>query len=175
MPFAAAHVLVPIIILELFRDYAMGGKIKKIITSKFVFLAGVAGLLPDLDMPLFSALELFGYKIETGVGHRLFFHNIWIPLSFLGFFVIMHFIFKKEKFGKVFLILSFGFSVHLILDAVIIGYIMPLFPLSTVEVGLNLSRFIPLNPTTIMASLDALLLLFWLWHEEMEHKIKDYF
>ena len=174
MPLAVTHVLVPMIILDLFRDNVMKGKIKKVITNRFVFLAGIAGLLPDLDMPLFSILELLGYQIESAIGHRLFLHNIWIPLSFLGFFALMH-VLKREKFGKVFLILAFGFSLHLILDGIIIGYIMPLFPLSMVEVGLNLSKLVPLNPTTAMVSLDALLLLFWLWHEEMEHKIRDHF
>ena len=73
------------------------------------------------------------------------------------------------------MILAFGFSMHLILDSLIIGTIMPLFPLSAVEVGLGLANLLPFNDLTTMVSLDALLLLFWLWHEEIEHKIKDYF
>lgn len=179
MPLAVTHVLVPIIILDIFRDHAMKGgmkaRIRKIITNRFVLLAGFAGLLPDLDVPLFSGLELLGYQIESSIGHRLFFHNIWIPMSFLGFFTLLHFVLRQEKFGRVFLILAFGFSMHLILDAVVVGTIMPLFPLSAAEVGLSIAKFLPVNITTAMVSLDALLLLFWLWHEEMEHKIKDYF
>ncbi len=174
MPLAVTHVLVPIILLDFFRDRVMKGKIKKIITNRFIFLAGVAGLLPDLDLPLFTMLDLLGFQVGGNIGHRLFFHNIWIPLSFLGFFALMH-VLKQKNFSKVFLILAFGFSIHVILDATIIGYVMPLFPLSTVEVGLNLSGLIPINGLTLMVSLDALLLLFWLWHEEMGHKIKDYF
>ena len=161
MPFAVTHVLVPIIILDIFRDHLMRGKLKKIITNRFIFLAGVAGLLPDLDVPLFSTLELMGYQIQSNIGHRLFFHNIWIPLSFLGFFALLHLL-KQKEFAKVFLILTFGFSIHLILDATIIGYIMPLFPLNTVEVGINLTKLLPINPETAMVSLDAVLLLFWL-------------
>jgi len=178
MPLAVTHVLVPIIILDLFRDHAFRGRMKKkikaIITNKFVFLAGFAGLMPDADVPLFTILELLGYQVQSDVGHRLFFHNIWIPLAFLGFFVLLHLL-KQKKFSMVFLVLAFGFSMHLILDSTVIGYIMPLFPLSIVEVGLNLSRLIPINATTVMVSLDAVLLLFWLWHEETEHKIRDYF
>lgn len=173
MPLAVTHVLVPIIILDLFRDHVL--KDTKAITNRFVLLAGIAGLLPDMDFPIFSILEAMGVQIAGNVGHRLFLHNIWIPLSFLGFFAIAHFLFKKENFGKVFLILAFGFSMHLILDSLIIGTIMPFFPLSTVEVGLGLANLLPFNDITTMVSLDALLLLFWLWHEELEHKIKDYF
>jgi membrane-bound metal-dependent hydrolase YbcI (DUF457 family) len=172
MPLAVTHVLVPMIILDLFRDYVI--KEKKVISNKSVLLAGIAGLLPDLDLPLFTALGILGVQVETNIGHRLFFHNIWIPLFFLGFFALLYAL-NQKKFSKIFLILAFGFSVHVILDATIIGYVMPLFPLSTVEVGLNLSSLIPINAETLMVSLDAVLLLFWLWHEEMEHKIRDYF
>jgi len=156
------------------------------ISNRLVFLAGVAGFVPDLDALLFWVFELLGFQIESYANHRMFFHNIWIPLFFFGFFVLMHFILKRKEFGKVFLVIAFGFSIHLILDVIIIGYVMPFFPLSTAEVGLNLANLIPLNPITIedvtipfsaaaMLALDAALLLFWLWHEEMERHILDYF
>ena len=173
MPFAVTHVLVPIIILDTLRDRFEIIKNFKL-TNRFIFLSGIAGLLPDLDLPLFSILDLFGIKIASNIGHRIFFHNIWIPISFFGFFLV-YYALKRIKAAKVFLILTFGFSIHLILDGMIVGSIMPLFPLSTTEVGLDLVRLLPISRATTMVSLDAILLLLWLWHEEIGHKIKDYF
>jgi membrane-bound metal-dependent hydrolase YbcI (DUF457 family) len=159
-------------ILDLIRDRMM--KKKNWISNKFVFLAGVAGLLPDLDMPLFTIMESIGIQVQSGVGHRLFFHNIWIPLFFLAFFAIMYAL-KKVQFSRVFLVLAFGFTIHLMLDIIVVGSIVPLFPLNMTEVGLNLSSYVPINPLTLVISMDAVLLLLWLWHEQIQHKIKDYF
>jgi len=168
MPLAVMHVLIPIILVDLFRDYVL--KNPRILPNKFLFIAGLAGIMPDAD--LISGF-LFNDLLKQSVpAHRIFLHNIWFPISFLSFFLIAHYL-KKKTMSKVFLMLFVGWSLHLILDAALIGYIAPLFPLSDVMVGLNpISEEYWLQAAVVM---DAIILLLWLTHEELKHKILDYF
>jgi membrane-bound metal-dependent hydrolase YbcI (DUF457 family) len=187
MPFAVTHVLVPIIILELCRDNFK--KCSKLFSRRHVFLVGIAGLLPDVSLLISRVVELLGKSVPlTDLGHRVIFHNLWIPLGFLLFYFILKYLGstsrkKKRKkllsFSKVFLVLFIGFMIHLMLDVVLTGYIMPFYPMSDYLINWNLIGQIAtvtgIPQLTILVSMDALLLLFWLWHEEMEHNIKDYF
>ncbi len=194
MPLVVTHVLVPIIFLELIRDNWKTRKFKasKFFSKRHIFLIGLAGLLPDLDVPIYRALALVDKSISiVDMGHRVIFHNLWIPLGFLGFFVLFYYILPKlwelkknkaqklKSFGKVFLVLLIGFSIHLMLDAVLTGHVMPFYPLGNYLVNWDFvgraacATGIP--GLTILVSMDALLLIFWLWHEEMGHRIKDYF
>ena len=167
MPLAVTHVLIPIILVDLFRDYFL--KNKKLLPNHMIFLAGVAGLMVDIDLPLSILLgNWLGLPIPA---HRIMSHNIWIPLSFLALSV---FFWKKKNktLGKIFLMFSIGTASHLILDATLIGTIAPFYPMSDMMWGLNLlpSRYWQ----DFSASIDAVLLLLWLVHEEMKHKISDY-
>ena len=190
MPLAVTHVLVPLIFLELTRDNWK--KAHKFFSKRHVFLIGLAGLLPDLDLPTYRAIALLGESTAvTDIGHRIIFHNLWIPLGFAGFFILFYYLLpklwelKKNKakklrsFGKVFLVLFIGWVIHLALDTVLTGGVMPFYPLSDYRVDWN---FVGLAESatgipglTILVSMDALLLIFWLWHEEMSHRIRDYF
>ena len=77
MPLAVTHILIPIILIDLFRDHIL--KKKGVITNKHVLLAGLAGLFPDIDLPIC-------YLLMGGVNvHRLYTHNIWLPILFLAF------------------------------------------------------------------------------------------
>lgn len=72
-----------------------------------------------------------------------------------------------------------GTSIHLLLDAVLTGDVMPFYPLNTETINWNfvgqISDMTGISMITMLVSMDALLLLFWLWHEEYEHHISDYF
>ena len=192
MPFAVTHVLAPIIFLELVRDGWK--KASKFFSRKHVFLVGVAGLLPDVDLLIYRAIELLGSPAPlTDIGHRIILHNVWIPSGFLLFFFILRSLVgtsrgnrrkgnrKKElmSFSKVFLVLFIGFSMHLLLDAVLTGNVIPFYPLGDYNVNLNfvgqIASATGVPALTILVSMDALLLLFWLWHQETEKHIKDYF
>ncbi len=48
MPHAATHVLIPVIILEVFRHYFV--KDRKLFPIHYVIIGGIAGLIPDLDV-----------------------------------------------------------------------------------------------------------------------------
>ena len=44
----------------------------------------------------------------------------------------------------VLLMMSLGTFIHLILDALLIGYIMPLYPFIYTQIGLNIVQYLPL-------------------------------
>jgi len=167
MPFAVTHVLSAIILVDLFRDYI--AKHKKYFTLHTIFIAGFAGLLPDIDIPLNWFLNLFG----LGIVHRTITHTPFFALIFLipGFILWKQ---KKHKVAVYFFVISFGIMLHILLDFLFTvegSGIMFLYPLSIRMIHLNL---LPNLSQTVSAGIDAIILLLWLWHEEMKHKISDF-
>jgi len=55
MPQAVVHVLFVIIVLDLFRDHFL--KDKRELPLHYIFIGGIAGLLPDIDVLLFWILN----------------------------------------------------------------------------------------------------------------------
>jgi len=167
MPFAVTHVLASIILVDLYRDYFT--KHKKYFTLHTIFIAGFAGLLPDIDVPLNWFLNIFGLSIA----HRTFTHTPFFALIFL----IPAFILwrkKKHKEAMYFFVVCFGILLHISLDFLFTGDgfgMMLLYPLSAQTFDLNL---LPRLSQTATAGIDAIILLLWLWHEEMRHKITDF-
>jgi len=169
MPFAVTHVLLAIILVDLYRDYF--AKHKKYFTLHTIFIAGVAGLLPDIDLPLNWFLNFFG----LGIAHGTITHTPLFGLIFLipGFLLWYH---KKHKLAMYFYVVSFGVFFHIFLDYFLGGGlregIMFLYPFSEATFKLHLlSKF---NFPNIPAAIDAIILLAWLWHEEIKHKISDF-
>jgi len=166
MPTAVTHVLLTIIAVDLYRDYFY--KHKKVITLHMVFLGGVFGLIPDIDIPIYWLLKnVFG--ISVGFFHRTYTHTFLIPLALLLFAVLFH---KRHKLSIMLGIASFAVSFHIILDLVLMGYVAPFWPLSDITVGLGLLD--RLAWPALMEGIDAILLLGWLWHEEKKHRITDF-
>jgi len=164
MPLAVTHVLVTIVLLDIFRDYIF--KDKKKIPLFYIFLGGFAGLLPDIDIPIFWFLKyVLGLSIDSF--HRVFLTSIFIPLILLILAYIFHK--KNEKASILLSIFSFGITMHILLDFLIIGYVFPLYPISSVAVGLNL-----IPSQEIINGMDAILLLGWLWYISVKRKIKDF-
>jgi membrane-bound metal-dependent hydrolase YbcI (DUF457 family) len=165
MPFAVTHVLIPMILVDLIRDHLFK-KQKRLLPNKYILLAGLAGLFPDIDVPIsyfvLGSLEL----------HRTLTHTIWFPIAF--FVLFLHFYFwKKKDLYKTFLMLFIGFSVHIILDLYIFGTVSLFFPLTEEIYGLNI---FPIEKMYLVySSIDAILLFLWLIHEELEHNISKYF
>jgi len=172
MPFAVTHVLTSIISVDLYRDYV--ARHKKYFTLHTIFIAGLAGLLPDIDILLNKFLSLFGAEIT----HRTFTHT---PLFGLIFLIPAFIYWKlgKHKIGMYFFVTTFGILLHILLDFLLSpdasGGVMLFYPLSyvTYQIGIlgSLSNWGTVN---LYASMDAILLLLWLWHEEIRHKISDY-
>ncbi len=168
MPLAVTHVLLTIILVDVYRDYFV--KHKKYFTLRTIFIAGFAGLLPDIDIPLNWLLNIFG----AGILHRTITHTPLFALIFLipGLFLWFN---KKHKTAIYFFVVCFTIMFHLFLDYVVatdlMGGIMFFYPFSNAAYGLNL--FVNLSPE-MFAALDAIILLAWLWHEERKHKISDF-
>ena len=173
MPHAVTHVLFPLVLVDLYRNYLH--KAKKI-HLHYVLIAGLAGLLPDIDVVVYWLLNIF-MSISLSDIHRTFTHTLFFPLIF----VILGFLTKrakvkiykdKLKLNWVFYMIAFGIFIHLILDALLAGSIKPFYPFSYYEIGLNLIK----NSLegTLMPGIDAILLFIWLIHLELKHKISDY-
>jgi len=173
MPLAATHVLLTIIIVDLFRDYVIKNK-SKYFTLHTILIAGIAGLLPDVDVPLNWVLKFFGYDV-TLLAHGGFTHTILIGLIFLVLGVIL---FKKgkHKWSTYSYVICFGLFFHIFLDYMLGGggYNGPmlLWPISAQRYSFGFLH--KLNEPNIFISLDAIILILWLWHEEVKHKIQDF-
>jgi len=179
MPQAAAHILIPLILVSLFRDFCIRKKGKRKFPLHYVLIAGIAGIIPDLDIVVFWVLNFFGFTISQI--HRTFGHTIFIPLAFFLLFIIFHNTNLKElgrhklKLSLIFLMLAFGSLVHLVLDAVFAGFIVPIYPFSNFYIGLNLFGYLPPALEELAApSLDAGLLIIYLIYLEVKHKISDF-
>jgi membrane-bound metal-dependent hydrolase YbcI (DUF457 family) len=177
MPQAVTHFLIPVILLELFRDLFI--KNKKSFPVHYIFIGGLAGLLPDLDIAVYYVLSFFGFTIQEI--HRTFSHNLFFPLVFVLLGLLFH-SFKNKKLGErhiklrnIFFVIAFGIFIHLLLDSIISGSIMPFYPISTYAFGLNLIGLLPaLWQATIMPTLDAILLILWMIYLELTHKISKF-
>ena len=175
MPYAVAHTILTIVIADIYRDYIA----KKRFPMIYVFIAGIAGLMPDLDIPASWAFNLvFGTQYNF---HRIYTHSLFYAIAF--FFIAMIFLFSrkykykilrwsapKNAFAMLFLALAFGWFMHIALDCALAadGYLnlIPSVPLS----------FCP-HPFSNQAlvGFDAIILVLWLIHEQWKHEIKDYF
>lgn len=167
MPQAVVHVLFTIIVLDLFRDHIL--KDKRKIPLHYIFIGGVAGLLPDADVPLFWLLNNF-FGIDVPWFHRIFTHTfLFIAVFLLSALIFFTF---NRKMSEVFGIIAFGVAFHIFLDWFFTGGIAPFYPFSDVTYGLNL--FGMLKIPLAAEGLEAIVLLLWLWHEEKTHKISDF-
>ena len=165
MPYAVTHILVPMILIDTIRDRILKLK-KQFLPNKYILLAGLAGLFPDIDIPV--SIILFG---DVSV-HRTFGHSIWIPLAFfIGF--VYSYLFKKQKWWKFFLMCFIGVSIHIILDASLSGYVSLFYPFSDTPYGLNL---LPSSKASLIFTImDAVSLFGWLIYEKLQHHISDFF
>ena|SRR3989338_6923595 len=175
MPYAAAHVILTIVIADIYRDYIAKKKFPMI----YVLIAGVAGLVPDMDIPASWALNfIFGTNYNF---HRIYTHSLIYAIAF--FLIAMVFLLlrkeeykilkwnvPKQAFAMFFLAMAFGWLIHIVLDCALAadGYLnlVPLIPLT----------FCP-SPfgNNVLAGFDAIILVAWLIHEQWRHDIKDYF
>jgi len=177
MPHAVTHVLIVIILLELFRDYFV--KNKKVFPLHYVLIGGIAGLLPDLDVAVYYVLYFFGFAYNEV--HRVFLHNLFVPLIFVAL-AVLFWKFKNKELGEhhlklknIFLVIAFGAFIHLLLDAIVAGTIVPFYPFSSYSIGLDIIKLAPLAwQESIMPSIDAILLVLWLIHLEIRHKISSF-
>ncbi len=167
MPTAVTHVITSIVLVDLFRKYALK---KKNFPLYLIFIAGLAGLLPDIDVPLAWILEYFKFTTLHEF-HRSFTHTLVIPFAFL---IIAFIIWKLwPKIAHIFFVLSAGWTLHIVLDSIFIGTMAIFYPFSTTLYGLNLIPYDSLSGT-FYVGLDAIILVLWLAYEAHAKNIKDY-
>ena len=179
MPYAVTHMLVALIVASIIRQFY----IKRYGNAKFplhyVLLAGLGGIIPDLDLMAYWVLYFFGYSIEEI--HRTFSHTIFIPLIFLG----LAFVFKKYKnyeFSKhhmtlrmIFLMLSLGSFIHLALDVSLAGQVALFYPITSFSIGFSITQLFPEELRWLFfPCLDAALLVIWMIYMELTHKISRF-
>ena len=175
MPYAAAHVILTIVIADIYRDYFAKKKFPMI----YVLVAGIAGLMPDLDIPAGWIINLMlgtNYNFHRIYTHSLFYSILFflIGMAFLHLkkenYKIMDWKIPKQAFVMFFFAFSFGWLMHIALDCGLAadGY-------------LNLIPTIPLTfcphpfSNNVLSGFDAVILVLWLIHEQHKHDIKDYF
>ena len=75
MPLAVTHILLTIILLDLYRDHIN----KRYFSKHTIIIGGIASLLPDLDVPLGWIFGLFGMEVV----HGSLTHTPWFAFLFL--------------------------------------------------------------------------------------------
>lgn len=177
MPYSVTHFLIALLLVGVWRDYFI--KEKKKFPLSYVLLGGIAGVLPDVDVGVYYALSFFGFAYEEV--HRTFSHTFFVPLLFLllgglsyGFknrILSVHHLCLRN----IFFVLAFGTFIHLVLDGLIAGVIIPFYPFSYSQFGLNWVKAVPLAwQDTFLASVDAVLLIIWISYLEWKHRISDF-
>lgn len=182
MPQAVAHILIPMLFVAVLRDLYLNRKNKKVFPLHYVFIAGLAGIIPDLDIAAFWVLHFFGFSFEQI--HKTYAHSLLVPMAFFLLFLILIPVNKKAKIcnmGKhnlklslIFLMLFTGSLLHLVLDGLFGEPFTILYPFSTVMIGLNIDGYLPFELQSLFpATLDAALLIIWLFYLQLKHKISD--
>jgi membrane-bound metal-dependent hydrolase YbcI (DUF457 family) len=179
MPTVVTHILIPLILTAIFRDFILSKKHHKSFPLWYVLIAGLAGALPDVDIAVTWIAAAFGNP--TLMWHRLLTHSFLFPLFFLLLGLLTLKVRSKEfgkhhlKLSTVFFLIAFGTATHIALDATIHGVVSLYYPFSNALVGLNLVGLLPypLNNLAI-PSVEGIMLIFWLVYLELKHRISDF-
>lgn len=177
MPTAVFHLLVPIFLVAIFRDFFI--KDKKKFPLHYVLIAGIGGVLPDIDILVYLILGFFNFSIEQV--HRTITHSLLFPV----FFIILSILtvpIKNKTLGKhklkihwVFIALAFGIMAHIALDGIIVGDVHPFYPFSQQNFSLNIIQYIPNHIQAFAIPLaEGILLLLYFIYLEWKHKLSDF-
>lgn len=183
MPQAVTHILVPILILSLFRDFYLRKKERKHFPLHYVLIAGLGGVLPDIDIIFSIIFNLIG--LDNWNIHRTFSHSLFFPLILIVVYFILKPIHKKARIcnltrhklelSKIFLFVSFGVLIHILLDFIFGGNTILFYPFLFSLPKINIISFLPQDLRGFFfPTLDGVLLVFWLVYLELKHKISDF-
>jgi membrane-bound metal-dependent hydrolase YbcI (DUF457 family) len=186
MPQAVTHILVPLILMALFKDWydsrSKNKKTNKKFPLHYVLIAGLAGVLPDIDILISIFSELIGktgFIIYATITHSIFFPIFFLVLS--GAFYstnvkarICNIGKHKLKLSTIFLAIFIGTSIHIILDMVFGSQVFLLYPFSNLNFGLDVIGSLSYSWSYVMSIVDGVLLVIWLAYLEFKHKISDF-
>lgn len=180
MPYVVTHILIAVILIELFRKYFVKNNRK--FPRYYILIVALGAILPDFDIAVYYVLYFFGFSFEQV--HKTFLHTIFIPLILLitGLIIlgfgVKHSVFRKRHMNlyTILLILSAGSFLHIILDVIFSEGVAPFYPFVTKLIGLNLIRIFPLEMRElILPTLDGIMFILWLFWMQFKLKIDDYF
>ncbi len=166
MAYAVTHILVVIVFLDLLRHYVFG---KNKFPRYLVVLGGIAGLAPDLDIPLGWILSLITGK-EVLI-HGTFTHSLILVLVLFAVGIFLHSQ-KNYLWSRIFNVVGVGVLFHIGLDCLYGGGLEKFF-FWPFMLKLNVCNLWNLYPYG--NEIDAILLVLWLVHEEIHQKVKDWF
>jgi membrane-bound metal-dependent hydrolase YbcI (DUF457 family) len=119
--------------------------------------------------------SVFNFNVPVLLQHGMITHTPFFAFLFL---IPAFILWKKEKHKQAtyFYVATFAILLHIFLDYFIGGGsfegIMWLFPFSLHAWKIHIINYF--NLSNIPQALDAVILLGWLWHEEIKHKISDF-
>jgi len=164
---AVLHIIIPLVILDLIRHYYFNKSFPRYI----VLIGGIAGLLPDIDVPISWILSLLTnttISIHGQITHTVLFALPFLILSGILYTKTKKLFTKKDYKPLIYLVIGMGILTHIFLDCLAGGNSF-LWPISTVN-------YCPtIIAQSIVPGLDAILLVLWLIHEETHNMVKDYF
>ncbi len=138
MPQAVVHFVIPIVIgILIWKAF----QTKKPFPLAYALALGIGGIVPDIDYALFWPLYSLGIVSDLALVHRTYTHSLLFPLAFLLIGLVLtqtKLTLKNHKAGLLVILFSAGSLIHICLDALIAGYVMPLYPLSMIEMGTGL-------------------------------------
>ena len=183
MPQAVTHILIPILIVAIFRDFYLKKKDKKSFPLHYVLIAGLGGILVDIDI-IISVLFYF-IGAENWNVHKTFTHSLFFPIFLFVLFLVLRPAHAKAKICNIgrhklklrviFLMLALGSLIHIILDSFFGEQAFFLYPFSSVDYGINLFGYLPESLQGLAAPLlDGVLLVIWILYLELKHKISDF-
>lgn len=183
MPQAVTHILVPILLTAIFRDFYLRRGERRKFPLHYVLIAGIGGVLPDIDIVFSVLLNFFG--VSNWNVHKTFTHSLFFPAVFLVLFFILKPMHEKIRFCKlrkhkldlsvVCLVLAFGISTHIFLDSLTWEHAHFFYPISSKEYGVNLLKFLPSGIQGVaLPTIDGILLVIWIVYLEMKHRVSDF-
>ncbi len=183
MPYAVTHILLPILLVAIFRDFYLKKRNKKHFPLHYVLIAGLGGVLPDIDLIFSLFLKIIGSA--NWYVHKAFTHSSFFPAIFFLLFLIFipihkrtqicHFGRHKLKLSIIFLMLGIGSLTHLGLDFISADAVPFFYPFSNVEYGIDLLDYLPAGLQNLaFPLLDGILLVIWIAYMELKHKISDF-
>ena len=164
MALAVTHIIGTLFILDIFRHYVFKGRK---FSRRLLLFGGIAGLLPDIDIPLSWVAS---YVVQNPVNlHGVFTHSIFWPILFVIIGGILHY-FDKKKYAYILYVVAAGWFIHLLFDCFFNRYSTFLWPIK-----FDTKIFCPIGFERLhRVGIDAIILVVWLLHEELSGKIRDY-
>ena len=183
MPQAVAHILIPILLVSIFRDFYLRNKDKKHFPLHYVLITGLGGVLPDIDIIFSIILNLIG--VNDWNVHKTFTHSLFFPIIFILIYFLLKPVHKKAKIcnltrhklelSKIFLVLAIGISIHIFLDSMFGEQAYFFYPILIKDYGINLVSYLSKDLQNLFfPTLDGILLVIWLAYLELKHKISDF-